>query len=263
MEETRSALADKLGALTEKISGTVETVQETVENAVSNVGQTVETVEHAVEAVASTVENTVETVGETAQAAVENVKETFNIPKQFEQHPWLFFGGSVLLGFVGGKIVLNMMPDEDHDHGSSSYAANHMASYMKQAAEPASQPVDYSAQTSRGWDSSISSNGREATTTQNQEGNSWFGGLVQKFLPDLNKVKELALGTFFATARDLVAQNLPQSLKSDVQNLFNDIAEHAGGKPIQGSILEEGPQQQSGDNTGNQWQNSGQKEVAV
>jgi len=263
MDETRSALADKLGALTEKITGTVDTVQETVQNAVSNVGQTVETVEHAIEAVASSVESTVETVGETAQAAVENVKETFNIPKQFENHPWLFFGGSVLLGFVGGKIVLNMMPEKDHDHGRSSYAANHMASFMKQAAEPTSQPVDNSPQPSRGWDSSISSNGHETSTTQNQEGDSWFGGLIQKFLPDLNKVKELALGTLFATARDLVTQNLPASLKSDVQNVFNDIAEHAGGKPIQGTILEEGSEQNSGNNSGNQRQKSGQKEVAV
>jgi prophage DNA circulation protein len=263
MDETRSALADKLGALTEKITGTVDTVQETVQNAVSNVGQTVETVEQAIEAVASSVESTVESVGETAQAAVENVKETFNIPKQFENHPWLFFGGSVLLGFVGGKIVLNMMPEKDHDHGRSSDAANHMASLMKQAAEPASQPVDNSSRTSRGWDSSISSNGHETSTTQNQEGNSWFGGLLEKFLPDLNKVKELALGTLFATARDLVAQNLPQSLKSDVQNLFNDVAEHAGGKPIQGSILEEGSQQNSGNNSGTQRHHSGQKEVAI
>jgi len=274
MEETRSALADKLGALTGKITGTVETVQETVESTVANVSNTVEAVEKVVENVAHSVEDTVEAVSDTAQEAVANVKEAFNLPKQFNRHPWLFVGGSVLLGFVGGKLMLRTLGSSTrdtfqdrgffgHDHRqSSSRAAEHMPEYMEQASAPTFRPADYTAQ-SQEWERSTESTNGHGATAQSQESPSLLGGLVQRFLPDLNKVKELALGTLFATARDLVSQNLPPSIKPDVMNLFNDMAEHAGGKPIQGSVLEEGSDQQSGHNSGQQRQSSGQKEVVI
>jgi ElaB/YqjD/DUF883 family membrane-anchored ribosome-binding protein len=274
MEETRSALADKLGALTGKITGTVETVQETVENTVANISGTVESVQEAVTQTVEAVTETVENVGETAQVAVENVKEAFNIPKQFDRHPWLFVGGSVLLGFVGGKLVLRTLASSErdtfqdrgffgHTHQQGSYrAAEHMPEYMEQASAPTSRPADYTAQ-SQEWDRGTESVNGHGGTAQHQESSSWLGSLVQRFLPDLNKVKELALGTLFATARDLVSQNLPPSIKPDVMNLFNDMAEHAGGKPIQGSVLEEGSDQQSGHNAGQQRQTSGQKEVVI
>jgi len=261
MDETRTALAEKLGALAEKVTGTVETVQETVQATVENVGQTVETVEQVVENVAHTVENTVETVGETAQAAVENVKEAFNFPKQFDRHPWLFVGGSVLLGFVGGKVLLNLMPERDHGQPSSAASA-HMPDYMERASAytPA---VDYSSRGTKEWDhlsESATSNGHGASQDQ---GPSWLSGLIQRFMPDLTKVKELALGTFFATARDLITQNMPASIKNDVQSLFNDMAEHAGGKPIQGKILEEGTDQPSTPSFGTERQTAAEKEVAI
>jgi hypothetical protein len=274
MEETRSALADKLGVLTGKITGTVEAVQETVQETVENISGTVESVQEAVSHTVEAVSETVESVGETAQVAVENVKEAFNIPKQFDRHPWLFLGGSVLLGFVGGKLLLRSLRDDERDtfrdrsfygHGpTSSQAAAHMPEYMEQSSAYASRPADYTARTQE-WDRGTeSANGHGASApTHDQESPSWLGGLVQQFLPDLNKVKQLALGTLFATARDLVSQNLPESIKPDVMNVFNDMAEHAGGKPIQGPILEEGTQQSTGNNSGQQRQTSGQKEVII
>jgi uncharacterized protein YoxC len=269
MDETRSALAEKLGALTEKISGTVETVQETVQDAVSTVGQTVETVEHAVSAVAETVESTVETVGETAQAAVENVKEAFNFPKQFENHPWLFFGGSVVAGFVGGKILLNLLPEDDaNTSGPASRTAEQMAHYMERSSASTAEPASFARSATQppsfagaDWgDGRGGSHGREAGEETEEQG-SWLGSMLQRFMPDLNKVKELALGTFFATARDLVSQSLPQSLKNDVQTLFNDMAEHAGGKPIKGSVFEE-KDEESRNDAGNPRQES-EQEVAI
>jgi len=239
MEETRSALADKLGAISQKISGTVETVTDAVEGTVE------------------TVQETVENVGETAQEAVEAVKETFNFPKQFDRHPWLFVGGSVALGFVVGKLLPTSQPPRSIDlrpASPTSEKAEHMTEYM-------SQRSDYP----RGGDRikrqsrKDSGNGHEKVSRENEEP-SFLSGLVQKFMPDLTKLKELALGTVFATARDLLAQNMPQGLKKEVVHLMDDVAVHAGGKPIQGKVLEEGTQQTQ--NPRNQ-SNSGQKEVTI
>jgi ElaB/YqjD/DUF883 family membrane-anchored ribosome-binding protein len=79
MEETRSALTEKLETLEERVVGTVEAVQ-------------------------STVENTVETVKETVQDTVKTVKRTFDIPYQVEQRPWLMLGGSVVVGYLLGSL---------------------------------------------------------------------------------------------------------------------------------------------------------------
>src|SRR5262249_47026222 len=91
IEETRSALSDKVEALEEQV---VDTVQGTT----SAVAETVDTVKEAVQ-------ETVEQVRETVQGTVEAVKETFDIRLQYERHPWLMFGGSVGLGFLAGKLL--------------------------------------------------------------------------------------------------------------------------------------------------------------
>jgi len=278
MEETRSALADKLGALTEKISGTVETVQETVqgitgtvENVEKNVEKTVKTVADTVQGITGTVESveqtvektveavasTVGSVGETAQEAVQSVKEAFDFPKQYDRHPWLFFGGSVLAGFVGGRMLFTSLQEPAGSH-TSARAADHMGEYMaRSSGQTAHQAVDYTSQSAQTWDQGMGQSHNGHGDTAQAETGSWFGGMFEKFMPDLTKLKELALGTLFATARDLISQNLPDTLKSDVMNVFNDMASHAGGKPIQGSILGEGNEQQAGQN-----ENSGQNQNA-
>src|SRR5215831_16294588 len=91
IEETRSALSDKVEALEEQV---VDTVQGTT----SAVAETVDTVKEAVQ-------DTVEQVKDTVQGTVEAVKETFDIGLQCERHPWLMFGGSVGLGFLAGKLL--------------------------------------------------------------------------------------------------------------------------------------------------------------
>lgn len=239
MEETRSALADKLGAISQKISGTVESVTDAVEGTVE------------------TVQETVENVGETAQEAVEAVKETFNLPKQFDRHPWLFVGGSVALGFVAGKLLSAAQRRIGGHHPATTPSAEDMARYMAQSAE-------YTAETPRGdrlkrHSRKETGNGHGRAPRKSEEP-SLLGGLVQKFMPDLTKLKELALGTVFATARDLMAQNMPQGLKKEVVHLMDDIAVHAGGKPIQGKVLEEGTHL-----TQKPWNesNPGQKEVTI
>jgi ElaB/YqjD/DUF883 family membrane-anchored ribosome-binding protein len=240
MEETRSALADKLGAITQKISGTVESVTDAVEGTVE------------------TVQETVENVGETAQEAVEAVKETFNLPKQFNRNPWLFVGGSVALGFVAGKLLSAAQRRVREPHRpATSLSAGDMPRYMAQSAE-------YTAEAPRGdrlkrHSRKETGNGHDRAPQKSEEP-SLLGGLVQKFMPDLTKLKELALGTVFATARDLMAQNMPQGLKKEVVHLMDDMAVHAGGKPIQGKVLEEGTHQ-----TQKPWNesNPGQKEVTI
>jgi ElaB/YqjD/DUF883 family membrane-anchored ribosome-binding protein len=224
LDETRHSLAEKLGAIGEKVSGTVENVTETVESVTETVEQTVEAVT-----------GTVQAVGETAQETVEAVKQAFNFSEQYENHPWLFFAGSVALGFVGGKLVENVgsrreRAPEPHFHSSHRNGNGHAETYATRAAERFfEEPIPTASSADQG-----NGKAKESGPTT-----SWLGRLAEHFGGELNKLKGLALGTMFGVARDMITQALPQKLKSELGNVFDSMTETAGGKPIHGPILEE------------------------
>jgi ElaB/YqjD/DUF883 family membrane-anchored ribosome-binding protein len=80
IEETRSALTEKL---------------ETLE------GQVRETVQSA----KATVEDTLETVKSSVQHTVDSVKQTFDLGYQVDRHPWAMTGGSFVIGFLLGNYL--------------------------------------------------------------------------------------------------------------------------------------------------------------
>jgi ElaB/YqjD/DUF883 family membrane-anchored ribosome-binding protein len=75
MIRTRSALAVKVEALEDTISGKVHDVKARVETVKHNVNQ-----------------------------AVQKTKEAFDLPRQVREHPWPAFGASIALGLVLGSV---------------------------------------------------------------------------------------------------------------------------------------------------------------
>jgi len=201
--QTREGLADKLEALTQQLTGTVEGVGETVENVVE------------------TTKETIESVVETTKETISNIKDTFNIPKQVEEHPWLAMGCSVLAGFVGGKILGAMTSAPNYSNG---YAANGRAESIPQRMAMASdQPTPAAPR---------------AETHAQPSG--WFAELGQHFAPELAKAKGLAVGTMLGVVRDMVSQALPESVKSQVATLFDNVTEKVGGETIRQGSLSQG-----------------------
>jgi ElaB/YqjD/DUF883 family membrane-anchored ribosome-binding protein len=88
MEGTRTALAEKLEMLEEKVT-------ERVQEATTTVADTVESVSETVEDVKETVEETVDAM-----------KHTFDLQWHADHHPWALMGGAVVLGFVGGRLLV-------------------------------------------------------------------------------------------------------------------------------------------------------------
>jgi len=243
MDETRSALAEKLEQIGTKISGTVETVSETVSGvteAVTNVTEAVEgTVQNLSDAVSGTVESvkdTVTSVGETASETVEAVKHAFNLPEHIRNNPWVWFGGSVVLGFIGGKIFA---PGGRHTREADSFSRGQ--GYNDGAG--AGQPPP--AATGNGWSqgNGAAQPAQPAAESTSSSSGSWVGSLFQHFGGEIDKLKGLALGSLFGVARDVVSQSLPEALKDQVVNLFNDVTKKAGGETIQGPVLGESSQE--------------------
>jgi ElaB/YqjD/DUF883 family membrane-anchored ribosome-binding protein len=80
IEQTRSALTEKLETLEEEVRDTYRSAKESVEE-------------------------TIENVTETVQETVETVQRTFDLEYQMEQRPWVLIGGSVAAGMVAGFVA--------------------------------------------------------------------------------------------------------------------------------------------------------------
>jgi len=245
MDETRHALAEKLELIGTKISGTVDSVTETVNSVTETVEGTVESVAEAVSGTVESVKDTVSAVGEKASETVEAVRQAFNLSEQVQNHPWAWFGGSVVAGFVAGKLL---GPRSSHTAEAESFSRGH--GYYERPPESA-QPATGNGY---GWSQDHGTSSQAAESAGSQSGSSWlgslFGGLTQNFGGEIDKLKGLALGTLFGVARDMLSGSLPESLKEQVVNLFNDVTQKAGGQTIEGPVLGESHGETSGSDQG-------------
>jgi ElaB/YqjD/DUF883 family membrane-anchored ribosome-binding protein len=180
IEETRSALTEKLETLENEVRGTVQNVT-------------------------STVEDTIENVKETVHETVQTVKRTFDLNYQVDRHPW----GMVGLSFASGLVSAALLQGARHRYyPARSYEAN------------------------LGFQSAPHSTARAA------EGPSVLGWLANQFQPELEKVKEMAIGAAIGFIRDAVKQSVPPSMTNQISEVFDSATQKLGGRPVSGPILE-------------------------
>jgi ElaB/YqjD/DUF883 family membrane-anchored ribosome-binding protein len=199
MEDTRTALTEKLETLEEqvaaKIQGTTDSVVETVE-----------TVKEAVE-------KTVGTVSDTVDRTVDTVKEAFDLQHHVEEHPWLVLGGAVLLGYVGGRLLDRMAPPvRSNGHGSNGHGSQApyipgAPTYFREPAPPAKP--GYGAE------------------------------VVEALKPAMSKLGQLAIGVTTGIIGEMIREQLPEALQKDVGEVFDDVTRSLGGKPLHGFMAHE------------------------
>jgi len=231
MTETRSALSEKLEALSQQVVGTVQDARDAVK-------ETVGTVKDAVTDTVSTVKDqvtgTVSTVKESVGSTVDTVKETFNVEHQVVKHPWMMLGGAVALGYVGG-IVLHRLSAPPRP----AYAADF----------PPPRPSAPVAQTEE-WDSTRSFGQSTASTTPRFSAAATepapapkehgLPALVKGFEPEIQQLKGVAIGALFGVIRDLVQQSLPPNLTEPVTEVVDNLTTKMGGQPVRGHLLDTG-----------------------
>jgi ElaB/YqjD/DUF883 family membrane-anchored ribosome-binding protein len=195
IEDTRSAIAEKLDILEGRVRETVEGAQSSVEDIVKTVTNTVDTtveaVRHGVEGAQSTLEEMVETVKETVGDTVETVKRTLDVPHQVDQHPWLMFGGATLAGYLLGSWGGSRTSPAFSTNGSSSFAAGTIA--------------DMSA--SHATHDCIPPSDSESSVHPQLQG---MGSSVLEQLKDeIAIIKVAAVGALISTLREMVKQAVP------------------------------------------------------
>ncbi len=222
MDETRKDLADKIEQLEKKVSGTVESVTDLVEKVPETVSTVKETIAETVSTVKDTVEHTVEAVKGSVEGTVGAVKRLFDIPHHVDRHPWLMMGGSVLVGFVGGRLLLPRPRTEDTSPSSAAAGSTPAAASY---AAPAAQTYEPR---------------RDHEEPQRSSGGGWLSRLTGQFGGELGRVKGLAIGSLLGMVRDAVSQWVPETLRKDATEIINNLTSDLGGQVIQGPILGQG-----------------------
>jgi ElaB/YqjD/DUF883 family membrane-anchored ribosome-binding protein len=201
IEQTASSLKDKVEMLEEKVVGTVKGTTEAVSDTVENVKESVA--------------ETIETVKETVSETVQSVKQAFDVCYQTRQHPWLMMCGSMAAGFAVGKLL---GPRRSESARSDALPTSSATAYQ---AAPTRQTAYASAPSTNGIRPGLLSR--------------FFG----KFEPEINQVKEMAIGTMFGFLRDLAKQALPERLSAKVDDVMNRVTTKLGGEPIHGPVMQQ------------------------
>jgi hypothetical protein len=87
MKDSRTALAEKLETLENRVMNVASSVSDTVEN------------------VTEGVQETVESVKESVQETIATVQSTFDLRGQFDRHPLAMTGGCVGVGYLLGLLT--------------------------------------------------------------------------------------------------------------------------------------------------------------
>jgi ElaB/YqjD/DUF883 family membrane-anchored ribosome-binding protein len=185
IDETRSALTDKLETLENQVRDTVETAK------------------------ASVVE-TIDTVKSSVQETVATVKRTFDLSYQVDRHPWGMVGGSVLVGFLAGTMW-NRRSQAHHVPG------------------PRRMPV------STFTDGPGLGTSTASSAVSQPEKPGIVGRLFQRFGPEIEQAKQVAIGAAMALVRDLIKQSVPQ-FAPHVDRIMDSATDKMGGQPIQASM---------------------------
>jgi hypothetical protein len=193
MGQTRAALTEKLETLENKVLGTVSTTTDAVSQTVNDVG--------------ATVRETAENVRATMSETLSSVRDAFNVSRQFNEHPWLLLGGSVVAGYAGGLILDNL----EHGHLPSLPSLPSAERLLPQGSEVRQR--------------------FESAQPTRRRAPAFLQALVETFAPELDKLKAAALGMALGVVRDKLHQTVPPQMREDFADMMDRITTKLGGQP--------------------------------
>jgi hypothetical protein len=184
-----------------------------------------DSVQDTVDNVKDTVQGTVDSVKETMADTVEGVRQTFDLHRQVDHHPYLMVGGAVVVGYVAGRMLKVAPAARAVGRAAESFGPT-VSRYARSAASNLG-----SAASSVG--STAASVGGAAATAS-----GWMSALQSMFGPEMDKVKELAIGTLLGVVRDMAVKAAPETMAPQVREIIDSFTTKLGGKPVEGPVFE-------------------------
>jgi len=248
MESTRASLGDKLESLQTQVVGSVHAATSAVTGTVESVR---DTIKDAVDGVKGSVQDTVDTVKDAVTGTVDTVKHALDFREQYEAHPWVFFGGSVIAGFAGGLLLHGA---EDRKLRNWMHAAMTHAPWTGSGpGSPAYRP-SYAAESSLSSMAASSAPARDTTGAGGHAGGSTNGlrdehsllsTLTDKFGGELDQLKGLAVGALLGVAKNMIRANFGGGMSNHLTGLVDSLTTKLGGRPVEGPILKTGTNDQA------------------
>jgi ElaB/YqjD/DUF883 family membrane-anchored ribosome-binding protein len=216
MGQTRAALTEKMETLENKVLGTVQQTTDTVSSTVQMVGSTVRdtvqqvgcTVRDTAQHLGSTVTDTSRDVRLSLHDTVGSVRDALDVTRQVQEHPWIMLGGSVFVGYVGGRLL-------------DSMEKGHLPSLPSLPARPERLLPQDSEVRER----------LESVPAPRRSTSSFLGALLDSFSPELDKLKRFALGAALGLVRDKLSESVPPAMRENVTELMDRVTQKLGGEP--------------------------------
>jgi ElaB/YqjD/DUF883 family membrane-anchored ribosome-binding protein len=224
MEEKRTELSDRIQQLEQQVA-------DKVQDATTAAKETVESVKEAVT-------ETVDAIKGSVQETVSTVKETFDIPLQFERHPWAMFGGSVALGFLGGALFPSSPRRAWPGWSSLRMPESRTGAPAVRGSFGDGHPDGFSHETRA---RSVPQT-REAIErfTSGSPGRGLLNSLGGAVEGELDKIKGLGVSLLAAAVRDLLKPALPEPIQERAVEILDDLTRKLGGEPIRGPLFSVG-----------------------
>jgi ElaB/YqjD/DUF883 family membrane-anchored ribosome-binding protein len=211
MQETRTALTEKLEALESQVSSTVQ-------NATAAVTETVQAVKESVTDTVGTVKDTMQ---ETVSTVKESVRDAFDLPGHVERHPWVAMLGSVAVGYVAGRLLQGVS-------GGVSETARQAPPQYNAFKEPQPEP----AKSGNGF-----GNGAHREEKESSSEPGLLGSLANAFSGELDTLKNLGISAVAGVVRDMVTQSVHGEMGNRLRQWMDDVTERMGAKPFNEPLL--------------------------
>lgn len=189
-------MSDKTELIRRRMARTRQSLQQKLDVLEDRTLGAVEKTADAVVGVAETVGETVETAKDAVVDTVEKTERFFDLSRHVNRHPWAVMGGAVAAGFAASVL-------------------------LSRAAPRAEQPMRRHAP----------SDGRRPPSESAPQP-SWLSNMLQTFAPQLEMLKDLAIGATVAVARDLAVQSVPKEWAHELGDLFNGLTAKLGGTQL-------------------------------
>lgn len=228
MQDTRTALSEKLEALEQKV---VTTVQDTTNTVTETVQSVKAAVEDTVGTVKDTVQATVDTLSTSVDKTVSAVKDSLDLSSHVDRHPWGMVLGSAAAGFLLGTLI----PSSGQRRSSEGGRASSSNPFPESMARASAAPRE--------------TNGKHDTSEHaSKEDDGMLSGLFSVYHDEIDKLKGLGISAVVGVVRDLVTQSVPGELGSRLQEWMNGLTETMGGKPLQEPLITPEPEPGSNPN---------------
>jgi hypothetical protein len=140
-----------------------------------------------------------------------------------EKYPWLVVGGAAAVGFLLGRMLL--------------------------PGSPAPQSSDWLTQRGRWFPEGVKNGGHRGNGGQRTEEehteekaadaeSGWFQELSERFRPEMDQLKGLAIGATMGVAREMITAGDTGDLGTKMSQVIDQITEKLGGTPVKSSTRE-------------------------